>query len=149
MLAKIHGHSYQSNNNRVDFLLSLVHSDVWEPSSVIGGEGFKYFILFIDDCTLMTWVYFMKHKNEVFEHFTYFHALVQTQFQKNIKFLRSDSGGEFVNSKMKTFCHDNALVRKTTCPYTLEQNGVSERKNRTFLEKARAMLIESNTPRHF
>ena len=50
---------------------------------------------------------------------------------------------------MKTFCHEKGLVHQITCPYTPEQNGLSERKNRTLLEMARAMLIESNTPRHF
>lgn len=50
---------------------------------------------------------------------------------------------------MKTFCHSNGLVHQTTWPYTPEQNGVSERKNQTLLETARAMLIESKTPRQF
>ena len=101
--------------------------------------------------TALAWHGFIlwNKKNEVFEHFSHFHTLVQTQFQKNIQILRSDNGREFVNLKMKTFCHDKGLVHQTTCPYTPEQNGVSERKNRTLLEMARAMLIESNAHRIF
>lgn len=149
VLAKSHRHSYKSNNTRVDSTFALVHSDVWGPLPVVGGQGFKYFLLYIDDCTRMTWACFMKQKNDVFEHFSHFYTLVQTQFRKPIKILRSDNGGEFLNSKMKTFFHDKGLVLHTMCPYTPEQNDVAERMNRTLLEMARTMLIKFNTPRNF
>ena len=59
-LAKSHRHSYKLNNTLVDSPFYFIHSDVWGPSPVIGGQGLRYFLLFVDDCTRMTWVYFMK-----------------------------------------------------------------------------------------
>ena len=84
VFAKSHQNTYHLSNSRTETLFGLVHSDVWGPAPVIGGQGFKYFLIFVDDCTRMTWVYFMKHKSEVFEHFVHFYSLIQTQFQKPI-----------------------------------------------------------------
>lgn len=149
VLAKSHRNSFSLNKTKSDSLFSLVHSDVWGPSPVIGGQNFKYFLLFVDDYTRMTWIYFLQQKSQVFEKFTHFYAMIQTQFKTNIQVLRSDNGGEFVNSQMKNFCQQKGMIHQTTCPYTPEQNGVAERKNRILLEMTRAMMIESQVPKTF
>ncbi|KAJ0845734.1 putative RNA-directed DNA polymerase [Helianthus annuus] len=97
----------------------------------------------------MTWVYFLKNKAEVYEKFVTFHAMIQTQFQTQIQILRSDNGGEFVNTSMKQFFKTKGLIHQTSCAHTPEQNGVSERKNRIILEMTRALLIESQVPKSF
>lgn len=127
-------------------MFHLVHSDVWGPAPIVGGNGFKYFVTFIDDCTRMTWVYFLKHKSEVFDKFILFLNLVKTQFQTTIKILRSDNGGEFVNHVMSDFFVLSGLIHQTSCAYTPEQNGVAERKNRIILEITRSVMIESRIP---
>ena len=96
-MAKSHRQSFKPTNTRMNSIFSLVHADVWGPAPVIGGNGFRYFVIFVDDCTRMTWIYFLKHKSEVFDKFILFFKLVQTQFQTTIKTLRSDNGREFVN----------------------------------------------------
>ena len=40
-----------------------------------------------------TWIYFLKKKDEVFERFKEFKALVENLYEKKIKILRSDNGG--------------------------------------------------------
>ncbi|KAL9994189.1 putative RNA-directed DNA polymerase [Helianthus debilis subsp. tardiflorus] len=149
VLAKSHRHTYKFNNTKVDSPFSLIHSDVWGPAEVIGGQNFRYFVLFIDDCTRMTWIYFLKNKSEVFDKFTAFYTMIQTQFTTNIQTLRSDNGGEFVNDSMKLFCQSKGIIHQTTCPHTPEQNGTVERKNRILLEITRALLIESQVPKSF
>ena len=47
------------------------------------------------------------------------------------------------------FLQMNGIQRKLTVPYTLEQNGVAERKNRTLAEMARCMMIQSKLPPSF
>ncbi|KAJ0598803.1 putative RNA-directed DNA polymerase [Helianthus annuus] len=149
ILAKSHRHSYKLNNTRVGLPFSLIHSDVWGPAEVVGGQNFCFLVLFIDDCTRMTWIYFLKHKSEVFDKFTMFYSMVQTQFKTNIQILRSDNGGEFKNDSMKQFCQNKGIIHQTTCPHTPEQNGTAERKNRILLEITRALLIESRVPKSF
>ena len=149
VLAKSHRQSFPSSDTRADSVFSLIHSDVWGPSPIVGGHGFRYFVLFIDDCTRMTWVYFLKNKSDVFSKFVDFYSMILTQFQTKIQILRSDNGGEFVNSKMKVFCAEKGLLHQTSCAYTPEQNGVAERKNRVVLEMTRALLLDSKVPKYF
>ena len=149
ILAKSHRHSFKLNNTREKSPFALVYSDVWGPAPVTGGQGFRYFLLFIDDFSRMTWVYLLKTKSKVFEKFSEYYCLVQTQYKSKIQILRSDNGREYVNSRMQSFCKEKSLVHQTSCAYTLEQNGVAEWKNRYILEITRAFLLESNIPKSF
>ena len=69
----------------------MVHTKVWGPTfeSI---EGYKYFVIFVDDYTRTTFLYLMKSKSEVPTIFKDFHKLVVTQFHLTIKTLRSDNG---------------------------------------------------------
>ena len=51
------------NKTNVPFV--LIYSDVWGPTPVVRMHGFLYYVIFIDDCTRMNWIYFSKHKSEV------------------------------------------------------------------------------------
>ena len=103
-------------------------------------ENNRYFILFIDDFSRMTWVYFLKEKSEVFGVFKKFKALIENQSGKRIKVLRSDRGKEYTSREFERFCEDEGIERQLTVAYSPQQNGVSERKNRTVMEMARSML---------
>lgn len=80
VLAKSHQKSFKPNNTRVDLPFLLIHSDVWGPAPIIGGQNFCFFVIFADDCTRMTWVYLLKTKSEVIDKFSMFHNMIQTQF---------------------------------------------------------------------
>ena len=60
--------------------------------------------------------------------------MAQTQFQTQIKILKSDNGTEYKNFDMQNFTEINSLIHQTTCRDTPQQNGVAKRKNRTLLE---------------
>ncbi|KAJ9535809.1 hypothetical protein OSB04_un001041 [Centaurea solstitialis] len=120
VLAKSHRKTFKPNNTRVEMPFSSIHSDVWGPASTIRGQNFRFFVIFVDDCTRMTWIYFKKNKSEVLDRFTVFYAMIQTQFQKNIQLFRSDNGGEFVNTHMKQFFQSKGIIHQTTYPHTPE-----------------------------
>jgi hypothetical protein len=48
----------------------LKHSDVWGPAPVESYNGFRYFIIFIDDFLGLTHLFLLKHKSEVFSFFS-------------------------------------------------------------------------------
>jgi len=73
----------------------------------------------VDDCTRMTWLYLMKHKDEVLNIFETFHAMVCTQYGATIKVLRSDNGGEYVNKHLKTYFNQHGLIHETSCSDTM------------------------------
>jgi hypothetical protein len=66
-----------------------------------------------------------------------------------IKKVRSDNGTKFKNSQIEGFLEEEGIKHEFTSPYTPQQNGVVERKNRTLLDMARTMLDEYKTPDWF
>lgn len=63
--------------------------------------------------------------------------------------IRSDRGGEFTSQQFSSFCEDHGIKRQLTTPYSPQQNGVCERKNRTVLGLVRSVLKRSGMPRTF
>ena len=66
--------------------------------------------------------------------------MVENESGKKIKTSRLDNGGEFVNNELEAFLSKHGIQHQKTVPYTPEQNGVVERKNRTLVEMDRCML---------
>jgi hypothetical protein len=72
----------------------------------------------------------MKHKGEVFQHFLNFKAMVEKEKGVSIKCLRSDGRGEYFSKEFDEYLKEHIIQRKYSCSYSLQQNGVTERKNR-------------------
>ena len=79
--------------------LELIHSDIAGPFPHMSMSQDKYALTFIDDFSRFCWVYFLKHKSEVFDLFKVFRALVENQSGRRIKILISENGGEYVKSE--------------------------------------------------
>ncbi|GJS40090.1 retrovirus-related pol polyprotein from transposon TNT 1-94 [Tanacetum coccineum] len=47
---------------------------------------------------------------------------------------------EFRNYELESFCNEKGISQNFSSPYTPEQNGVAEKKNKTLIEAARTML---------
>ena len=69
----------------------------------------------------------------------------QREFGLPIKKIRSDNGTKFKNTLVEEFLDDEGIKHEFSTPYTPQQNGVVERKNRTLLDMARTMLNEYKT----
>ncbi|GKC41348.1 retrovirus-related pol polyprotein from transposon TNT 1-94 [Tanacetum coccineum] len=68
---------------------------------------------------------------------------VENQNDIKVKQLRTDNGTEFKNSIIVNFCDEKGILHNFSSPYTPEQNGVTERKNKTLIEATRIMLSGS------
>lgn len=123
--------------------LELVHSDVCGPMTPHTWNGKRFFVSFIDDYSHFGIIYLMSSKDEVIDRFREYEALVTAHFGTRIARLRTDNGGEYVSEAMREFCRKKGISMELTVPYTPQQNGVSERMNRTLMERARALLAES------
>jgi transposase InsO family protein len=88
-----------------------------------------YYVIFIDDCSLKTWIYFLRAKDEVFSKFQEFKALVENISRRKIKISRSDNGGEYTSNEFKYFFIEEGIKKELKTPYNPCQNGVVERKN--------------------
>jgi transposase InsO family protein len=138
--------SFSSNDNRSKGILEIVHSDVCEQMTVPSLGNFIYYIIFINDYSRKTWIYFLKTKDEVCSKFQDFKDLVENLSGRKIKILRSDNGGEYTSNEFKYFCREAWIKRELTTPYNTQQNGVAERKNRSIVEAAKAMIHNQNLP---
>jgi transposase InsO family protein len=114
------------------------------PSSSI--SGYVYYVSFIDDYSCKTWLYLLKSKDEVFNKFKEFKALIENLSERKIKILRSDNGGEYTSKEFVNFCKDVGIKRELTTPYNPQQNGVAERKNRTIMEVVKTMIHDQDLP---
>ncbi|GJS58260.1 putative RNA-directed DNA polymerase [Tanacetum coccineum] len=134
------------SDHKTSNLGDLVHLDVWGHYKVRSRDGFKYFLTVVDDYTRAVWVFLMQSKTEVFDNISEFYNLIKNQFNKSIKIFRSDNGTEFVNKKFETFVKSNGIIHQTSNSYTLQQNGVAERKHRHLLNTTRALMVQGGLP---
>ncbi|KAM5572540.1 hypothetical protein ABKV19_012545 [Rosa sericea] len=126
-----------------------IHSDVWGPAPCLAIEGYKYYVTFIDDCTKFVWIFPLINKSDVLAQFVKFYAFVHTQFDSTIKILQTDGGGEFNSKAFHNFLDSKGILHHITCPYTPQQNGVAERKNRHIVETAISLLSTAGLPKLF
>ena len=129
--------------------LKLIHTDVAGPHKTPSLNGSRYFLIFIDDYSRMCWIYFLKFKSEIAGEFWKFKQWIETQSGHKIQALRSDNGKEYTSNQFNLFCEEAGIVHQLTAPYTPQQNGVSERKNRTIMEMARCLMFKKNLPREY
>ncbi|KAJ9560810.1 hypothetical protein OSB04_005970 [Centaurea solstitialis] len=129
--------------------LNLVFGDLCGPISPATESGKKYMFLLVDDCTRYMWVYFLNSKDEAFETFKEFKLKVENEVEKKLKTLRTDRGGEFTSREFTRYCKENGIFRQLTAPYSPQQNGIVERRNRSVMCTTRSMLKAMNMPQNF
>jgi transposase InsO family protein len=147
-LRKQHRQSFPKGiSKRATHKLELVHSNIYGPMSTTSLSNNVYFILFIDDFSRMTWVYFLKTKSQALSMFRNFKSMAETQSGQKIKVLRTDNGGEYTSKEFNAFHQEVGIVHQLIVPYSSQQNGVSERKNKTVIEMSRCILFEKKLRR--
>ncbi|KAK1670054.1 hypothetical protein QYE76_058213 [Lolium multiflorum] len=129
--------------------LELLHLDLFGPSHYDTLGGSKYGLVIVDDYSRYSWVFLLKSKDETHREFITFAKKAQRTYESEIKAIRTDNGTEFKNYTMQEFVDDEGIKHEFSAPYTPQQNGVVERKNRTIIEMARTMLSEFNSPHNF
>ena len=108
----------KETTSRTSKPLQLVHTDVCGPIDPPSFGKRKYFLLFIDDFSRKTWVYFLKKKSEVFVAFKNSKELVEKESCYEIKSLSSDRGGEFTSKEFNDFSQSHGIRFTLTIPYS-------------------------------
>lgn len=150
MLGKQQRKSFpKESQNRSKAPLELVHADLCGKMTTMALGGSSYFMLLVDDHSRKMWVYFLRDKADALEKFKVWHKLVMNENTTKLKKLRTDRGGEFCSTEFNNYCNKSGIQRQLTAPYTPQQNGVVERRNRTVVEMARCMLKGAGLPDAF
>jgi hypothetical protein len=69
-------------------------------------------MLIIDDYFRLTWVSFLKEKDEAFDKSKIFKALTENQTSNRLKVVILDKGGEFMSSDFKELCDKHGIKRE-------------------------------------
>jgi hypothetical protein len=127
----------------------LVHSEVWGPAPFASKGGHKYYIIFTDDFSRHTWIYFIKHRSEALSLYKTFSAMIHIYFDTSIHVFCVDSVGEYLSDALHYVLIEQGTLAQFSCHVAHAQNGVAERKNHHLLDTARALMIASSVPPHF
>lgn len=75
--------------------------------------------------------------------------MVKNQFDKKLKTLRIDNDLKLCNTKFDNFYKQKEIVRHITIKRTLQQNRITERINKTLMNKVKRMLISFGLAKGF
>lgn len=76
-----------------------------------------------------------------------FCAMVDRQFDKKVRVIRSDNGYEFIC--LRPFFEHEGILHQTSCVYTPQQNGHVERKHGHILNVSRSLMFQASLLIHF
>ena len=115
------------------------HDETFQSSVTV---TFRFCIVFADQYTKFVFVELLKAKSEALASLKKFVLSLETP-----KKLRQDNAKEFLSEQFKTYCLDAGILQEKTIPETPQQKGLAERCNRTLLEMAICLLIDSGLPK--
>ncbi|KMQ87289.1 integrase core domain protein [Lasius niger] len=147
-LGKSHKLPFKNTSDRVRYGPGeFIHSDVCGPLPEPSIGGARFFVTFVDEASDYRHVFFLRHKNDVYEKFKEFDRMVENKFGHKLQVLHTDNGREYYNEDMRQYLKSRGICMENSAPYTPEQNGKAERENRTIMESARTMIKQRNLPK--
>nr|GEV02148.1 putative ribonuclease H-like domain-containing protein [Tanacetum cinerariifolium] len=147
---KQHKASYKAKLvNSISKPLHMLHMDLFGPTNVKSLIKKSYCLVVTDDFSRFSWVFFLATKDETSGILKTIISGIENQLDCKVKVIRCDNGTEFKNSVMNKFYDMKKIKREFSVAMTPQQNSVAERKNRTLIEAARTMLVDSKLPTTF
>jgi hypothetical protein len=120
--------------------LEIVHSDLRESLSRTRSEH-AYYITFRNDWSDVIWVHLLRSKNQAFETFKNFQINIERSVDEcKIITLRKNNANEYIDQKFQNYLIEQRINWDSRVSYVSEQNGETERLNRTLMYKVRLML---------
>nr|GFC93173.1 putative ribonuclease H-like domain-containing protein [Tanacetum cinerariifolium] len=116
----------------VDQPLFRLYMDLFGPTFVKSLSKKSYCLVIIDDFSRFSWVFFLASKDETTPVLKTFIIGLENLLSLKVKIIRCDNETEFKNSDLNQFCRLKGIKREFSVPRTPQQNGIVERKNKTF-----------------
>jgi histone deacetylase 1/2 len=139
---------FPQHHHKFNSPFATIHTDLWGPAPCISVDGYRYYTIFVNECTRFCWLFPLVNKSDLFSTFAAFYNLIVTQYSATVKILQSD-GGEYTCNRLQQFLLDKGITHHLSCPHTLEQNGVAERKHRHIMETTITLLHTGKLPSQF
>lgn len=100
--------------------------------------GYRWYVHLTNEFSRFSWIYILKEKSDCKKAFLLLKEKVVFLIGRCIKVLQSDGAREY--DSLNNALTLAGITRKILCPYTLEQNGLVERKHRHIVEIGLSML---------
>ncbi|GJT76614.1 putative ribonuclease H-like domain-containing protein [Tanacetum coccineum] len=123
--------------------LQILYIDLFGLTFVRSINHKIYCLVVTNDYSRFSWVLFFATKDETSGILKPFITGIENQINHKVKIIRCDNGTEFKNNDMNQLCGMKGIKREFSVARTPQQNGVAERKNRTLIEAARTILVDS------
>ncbi|KAK3239767.1 hypothetical protein CYMTET_50335 [Cymbomonas tetramitiformis] len=126
----------------------LVWSDTCGPFRHSAG-GYRWFVLFVDDCTAWICVYFLKKKSDYLAALEEFlvevrkHRSRMKLDEKYHMVLHTDGDSTMIAGQTQQYCKEQGIEQRHGSPYLHENQARVERSHRTVQAMARALLVTS------
>lgn len=151
MLAKAPRLPFKSKCHQLSTkVLELIHFDLSGIIRISNQNRYNYYMTFTDDYSRYTITYLLHNKNDAFEAFKkykeYVNKHIGSKFGTEIRKFRTDGGLEYMNKQFIDELELMGIQKQTTCPYSAQQNGVSEHINRVLGDMVTAFLTSSKLP---
>jgi hypothetical protein len=129
----------------------LIHSDVCGPMSTLSLSKAHYYIVYIDDVTRFTCIFFLKSKSAstVLPVFKEYMVWVDAQGFHIKRFRCDNRTGEFDNDEFRNLLILSGIAFEPAPPFTQHKNGTVERYIQTINGKARSIMLDSYMPHQF
>ena len=137
---------FKTGRTRGNHVGALVHADVCGPMQRASLSGAYYFLLIKDDFSGWITVDFLKTKGEVADLIQRYATRMKIETGRTVETLRTDNGGEFLSTSLKSWLLKPGSRHETSTPYKPAQNGVAERVNRTVMEASRSLIHGKDLP---
>jgi transposase InsO family protein len=127
----------------------VVGSDLEGPFPVTGIGGWRYYVSYIDYHTRFARVYLLKKKSDQLEALKLFEIEMFSKFAatvRRLETLQTDNAGEYLSHESKEYYRSKNILHRTIVAGDSQQNGRTERLNRTILEAADAVRYGANMP---
>jgi transposase InsO family protein len=110
-----HGKMIAASHSLVNTVMTehpvqLLHMYTVGPSRVRSMGGKWYVLIIVDDYSRYSWVFFLKIKDEVFEHFRILALRLNNEHPNCLKVIYSNNGTEFINASFDEFALSMALI---------------------------------------
>ena len=119
----------------------LVHTDLCKSPVPSLQQGYVYFMAITEDYTRYRKVYFLQKKEQAKTFIEEYLKWFYVQTGNKVKAILCDNGTEFVNSHLRQILAKEGCELRTSAPYCPQQNGLSEKTNRTIIELSRTLMI--------
>ncbi|KAJ7342061.1 hypothetical protein JRQ81_008542 [Phrynocephalus forsythii] len=102
-------------------------------------DGAKYYLIIVDDYSMIGFIYLLKHKVETERTIRNFVNWVEAKYNAKIAEILSDTGGEYTSNSLEKFLVNKGIKQKLT---SSQQSEIAERKNQYLQEMFGLLFLE-------